>query len=297
MQNRKPSKNIDNSVEYEYIKLRLTNQDDSEGNVKTFLISVLFIIILALFIVFPACEKSEKNITSPIEQEQFVCGDANGDGAPNIMDISYMISYLFKTGPTPNLAAADIDGIYGLSYNDVLILVNYIYEGGSDPNCLLITHDTTLPVSSDSVLFSTEVVPPGDSIYQLDIILKTHNNIQGFTLPLKYSCESSTIICDSLIGYWSRYDFPQKTFLYNCISDTLRRYGIDTVNQKALVCSRGAFPAGFSGTVASLWFTVTPSVDTQTIVIDTTTYPPSHIVIFTHYEPPETIASVPTIIF
>ncbi|MEW5925120.1 MAG: dockerin type I repeat-containing protein [Candidatus Zixiibacteriota bacterium] len=64
----------------------------------------------------------------------YMAGDANGNGAVNILDCTYLISYLYKSGPPPNpLAAGDANGNGSINILDVTYLINYLYKGGPAP--------------------------------------------------------------------------------------------------------------------------------------------------------------------
>jgi len=66
----------------------------------------------------------------------FVCGDANGDLGVNILDITFLINYLYKGGPAPQPEqSADADGNTNINILDVTYLINYLYKGGGDPIC------------------------------------------------------------------------------------------------------------------------------------------------------------------
>ncbi|UCD94270.1 MAG: hypothetical protein JSU69_10980 [Candidatus Zixiibacteriota bacterium] len=66
----------------------------------------------------------------------YTCGDANGDGGVNILDVTCIINYLYKEGPAPNpIEAADADGSGDLNILDVTHTVNYLYKNGSAPVC------------------------------------------------------------------------------------------------------------------------------------------------------------------
>jgi hypothetical protein len=64
-------------------------------------------------------------------------GDANGDGSgPNIVDISYLVGYLFLGGPLPpDFGAGDADGSGRISVLDITYLVKYLFKGGATPVC------------------------------------------------------------------------------------------------------------------------------------------------------------------
>ncbi len=65
-----------------------------------------------------------------------ICGDANNDDVVNILDITYLISFLYKGGPgpaKPDMADVNNDGLLNLL--DITYLINSIYKGGPDPQC------------------------------------------------------------------------------------------------------------------------------------------------------------------
>lgn len=65
-----------------------------------------------------------------------LCGDANGDRNINILDIIYLIDYLYKHGPPPEpLAAADVDGSGAINVLDITYLISFLYKGGPEPSC------------------------------------------------------------------------------------------------------------------------------------------------------------------
>ena len=66
----------------------------------------------------------------------FMCGDANGDDNINILDITFLINYLYKSGPAPDpMDAANVNNDAGVNLLDVTYLINYIYKSGSEPSC------------------------------------------------------------------------------------------------------------------------------------------------------------------
>ncbi len=65
-----------------------------------------------------------------------LCGDVNNNGAINILDITFLINYLYKHGaPPPNPFLADCNGKAGLNVLDVTYLINFIYKHGPAPVC------------------------------------------------------------------------------------------------------------------------------------------------------------------
>ncbi len=67
---------------------------------------------------------------------EFLCGDANGDLTVNLLDITFLISYLYKDGATPDpLEAADADGNGLINILDITYLISFLYKDGPAPLC------------------------------------------------------------------------------------------------------------------------------------------------------------------
>jgi hypothetical protein len=67
----------------------------------------------------------------------YVCGDADNSGGINILDVTYIINYLYKEGPAPDYpGAADADGSGGINILDVTHIINYLYKEGPKPECV-----------------------------------------------------------------------------------------------------------------------------------------------------------------
>jgi hypothetical protein len=67
---------------------------------------------------------------------EFTCGDADGDGNVNMLDILHLIAYLYKGGVAPEpLVAADVNGDGSINMLDILYLIAYLYKGGPEPDC------------------------------------------------------------------------------------------------------------------------------------------------------------------
>jgi hypothetical protein len=68
------------------------------------------------------------------------CGDANSDGAIDIADAVFLISYIFKGGPTPGdcnyaVGKGDANGDKAVDIADAVYLISYIFKGGPTPHC------------------------------------------------------------------------------------------------------------------------------------------------------------------
>ena len=66
----------------------------------------------------------------------YICGDADDDGTINLLDIIYLINFLYKGGTEPvSTWAADVDGSGTINILDCTYLINYLYKSGLPPDC------------------------------------------------------------------------------------------------------------------------------------------------------------------
>lgn len=66
----------------------------------------------------------------------FVCGDVNDDDDINILDITYLINYLYKEGPAPSVPeAADVDNSGEINILDITYIISFLYKEGPEPDC------------------------------------------------------------------------------------------------------------------------------------------------------------------
>ncbi|MEW5923591.1 MAG: PKD domain-containing protein [Candidatus Zixiibacteriota bacterium] len=66
-----------------------------------------------------------------------LCGDANGSGGVNILDVTFLLNYLYRGGPAPDPESiADVNGTGNLNILDVTYLIAYLYKGGPEPQCI-----------------------------------------------------------------------------------------------------------------------------------------------------------------
>ena len=66
----------------------------------------------------------------------YLCGDANNDGAINLVDVAFVVDYLYRSGPPPSLAwLADVDFSGATNILDIAYLISYLYKGGPEPHC------------------------------------------------------------------------------------------------------------------------------------------------------------------
>jgi hypothetical protein len=82
-------------------------------------------------------DSSLVTIQIPVVMSLYTCGDANGSGTVNILDVTFMINYLYRDGPAPDPPeAADVNGSGNINLLDITYLISYLYKGGPDPVCM-----------------------------------------------------------------------------------------------------------------------------------------------------------------
>ncbi|MFH1207262.1 MAG: right-handed parallel beta-helix repeat-containing protein [Patescibacteria group bacterium] len=71
-------------------------------------------------------------VTVTVNDVYLVCGDSNWDSTINILDIVYLINYIYKSGPLPMpyKYIADVNGEGAVNILDIVFLINYIYKHG-----------------------------------------------------------------------------------------------------------------------------------------------------------------------
>jgi hypothetical protein len=64
------------------------------------------------------------------------CGDPDGNDIVNILDVTYLINYLYKEGPPPVLdRSADANAAGNIKIRAVTHIINYLYRNGPPPVC------------------------------------------------------------------------------------------------------------------------------------------------------------------
>jgi len=243
---------------------------------------------------FPANTCSEDNcatISNPYQEDTNGngigdacehCGDPNNDGNINILDMVYIVNYLYKSGQEPiPLASGDVDSLNGITINDIVHLVSFKYCGGPDPYCQPLS-DSVLQISNaDTLSIQGVEVLPGNDFAMVDLYIKNTKALAALSIPLSFGCQTSNITCDSI-------SFVNSIVIEAPVNEQI----IDALNNKVLLgishlnsCDPIIDP-GEEGLLASLWFTVTESSEVQYITIDITDYPPSNIFIFSEHNNP-----------
>lgn len=64
------------------------------------------------------------------------CGNTNGTGIINLLDVTYLIQHLYRDGPEPlPLEAGDSNGDGTINLLDITYLIFFLYKGGPEPLC------------------------------------------------------------------------------------------------------------------------------------------------------------------
>jgi len=67
-------------------------------------------------------------------EESVLYGDANSDWAVNILDVTYLVNYLYRDGPQPpDINNGDPNGSCAVNILDATYLINYLYKSGPAP--------------------------------------------------------------------------------------------------------------------------------------------------------------------
>ncbi|PKK82687.1 MAG: hypothetical protein CVT49_12470 [candidate division Zixibacteria bacterium HGW-Zixibacteria-1] len=83
-----------------------------------------------------AVEAADEKTVHLFIAPSYVCGDANDDESVNLLDITYLINYIYKSGPEPvPPEAGDPDGNGLTNILDITYLINYLYKEGPMPVC------------------------------------------------------------------------------------------------------------------------------------------------------------------
>ncbi len=64
------------------------------------------------------------------------CIDVNGDGSVNILDVLYLLNFIYKDGPAvPPGTTGDADNSGDINILDAVFMINYCYKNGPAPDC------------------------------------------------------------------------------------------------------------------------------------------------------------------
>ncbi|MCP4567496.1 MAG: hypothetical protein GY841_07950 [FCB group bacterium] len=239
-------------------------------NVKAIRVLCLVIICLFCFDFAPAPDISDveypdklRPILSP--SADYICGDWNADGAVNILDIVYLLNYLYQDGPVPpiDIDAGDMDSIRGISVHDAQFLIEYIYRVDDPPYCPPFP-DSTIANTNDGVMIKNTKVPPFTTSQQVEIWVGplSTDTLMALALALKYKSTGSNLVCTD-------FDFSTGIFdISNITIDTIYPARNEAAFAALATIQKLYIPD--SALVGYMNFTLDSSPDTEYIYIDTT---------------------------
>ena len=207
-----------------------------------------------------------------------VCGNVDNDpyGYGDYNDILALIEYLYNAGPAPEYEwMANVDGYEGVNNADIQCFIDYA-NTMDDPPC----HSYSIPIPTSEEIVEVRMldVPPGRDVWttELWIWLSAYDEygstrFTGFAFPFSYSCATSGITLDSITLNAGISE------LTHTVIDTVASTGLIGINQWWGELSSGYWK------MASMHFSLTPSSQTQRIIIDTTMVPPSNTIVLTKF--------------
>jgi hypothetical protein len=76
------------------------------------------------------------NMVQATVAPQYIVGDVNYSGTINVVDLTYLVAYLFQGGEAPNpLESGDCNCNSSINIVDLTFLVQYLFGGGPAPSC------------------------------------------------------------------------------------------------------------------------------------------------------------------
>jgi len=142
------------------------------------------------------------------------CGDVDNSGAINILDVTFLINYLYKGGPAPDpLDMADVNNDDVINILDITYLIGFLYLGGPEPDCGPITGTIVIDPSPDSINAPWSLSGPGGynssgngdlTLTDLDIgdYTITWEDVAGWIAP---SEEMQTLTAGEMVTFSGTY--------------------------------------------------------------------------------------------
>ena len=133
-----------------------------------------------------------------------ICGDAaSNDSSTNIIDITYLVYYIFKDGSAPaTLSDGNVDNTCRINVADVVYLHEYLFEGGPAPSCT----DTSACSYSTQVGYGIrigsppyDVYPGGDSI-AVPIYITNASELYGISVGFHYESDDIEVTSVNTAG-------------------------------------------------------------------------------------------------
>ncbi len=113
-----------------------------------------------------------------------ICGDADGDGQVQSVDMFYLFTYLFENGPPP-VGPADVDTYAHHTMRDIGFLVWYQVSGSPALTCPPAQPPLVAAIDSGHALIYDEVFPAGEDLFTIQLQLQNVDSLIAMSLPLR----------------------------------------------------------------------------------------------------------------
>lgn len=212
-----------------------------------------------------------------------MCGDANNTNTVNIADLTFLRSYLYQGGPAPDsLHLADFDGVAGVTNNDLMAMIDFLFINFTPLVCSIVP-DSTFPVSTDTLELRNATIPPGNSVWNVELWLKTTDVMAGISLPFIY-CATTDVSLDTII-------LDPAIVAAAAVNDASVNSTLHQGLIGALIFG-SPLPAG-EFRLATLFFSLASSGQAETIFIDTTDVAPSNKLVLSRFSGGGVVGVVP----
>lgn len=197
------------------------------------------------------------------------CGDVDGDGWFNGLDIEWLNDYMFHDGPAP-IGIADMDECGSVNLGDTWYLIEYLFLGGSLPCEGSVTCQQ--PTGGNSVDLECRIFiyePNGDSV-AIPVYMTNDISIRGVSLGFTHNSPDVEITSVSFAGSITGDEF-------------IRGFNVDPTNNEVSIYWAHAFTSispQAGGLFATMWVQVPENTPGQVVDIDSTFIGPATEFIF-----------------
>jgi len=135
---------------------------------------------------------------SPFATNSQVCMDVDGDGDFDILDISYLNEYLFRSGPPPpDLSLANVDGFEKITLADFSYISGRHFAGFPLPSCSVL-YPPIIPTHDSAILLShTQWIDSGVTEAVITMEVSNNKTLTGIVLVFEMYLDDELIKPDS----------------------------------------------------------------------------------------------------
>ncbi len=233
---------------------------------------------------------SEADAASGADQRADICGDVNYDQffVPNIMDLVYMLNWMFKGGAAPpSMWTADLDGYQLCNMHDFFYLVDFLFLSFTPPTCPTTQgpmHIVATPTENiylhtfESFFPYASILEPGQTTFTVHLHFTTDKEIDVASFPLKIRVGTDI---PEIQAVGINADCPPGT--YDCTWESIvdETRGVVYIGMYTLHTQYSITPGTHA--LVDLELTVPPLVDVwRPIVITLDSMPPSQDGYYVH---------------